>query len=111
MTYNSKEPLLVYINASVLAFPNIETVNLKFTADFYLNLRWYDFRVDFKDLNNVTTLNGLSEMDRDALWTPKLNFINALGPFQTVEDDLTAGVLIRQGRPLPEDITLETEGM
>ena len=30
---------IVHINISVLAFPFIDTVNLKFTADFFLNLR------------------------------------------------------------------------
>ena len=40
--------LIVYMNVSVLAFPFIETVNLKFTADFFLNLRWYDLRIDFR---------------------------------------------------------------
>ena len=37
-------PCLVYINVSVFAFPNIDSFNLKFTADFYLNLKWYDPR-------------------------------------------------------------------
>ena len=32
--------LVVYLNISVIAFPNIDVVNLKFTSDFYLNLRW-----------------------------------------------------------------------
>ncbi len=40
--------LLVYINVSVLAFPFIETFNLKFTSDFFLQLRWYDLRIDFQ---------------------------------------------------------------
>ena len=53
------EPLTVYINVSVLAFPEIDTMNLKFTADFYLNLRWNDVRLDLLDLNNITTLNVL----------------------------------------------------
>ena len=74
--------LIVYMNVSVLAFPFIETVALKFTADFYLNLKWYDLRIDFRDLNNVTSLNTLSRADQDAIWTPKLGFTNALGPFQ-----------------------------
>ena len=39
---------LVYINVSVLALPFIETVNLKFTADFFLNLRWYEIRIDLE---------------------------------------------------------------
>lgn len=33
------ETTIVHINISVLAFPFIDTVNLKFTADFFLNLR------------------------------------------------------------------------
>ena len=37
----SGSPLIVYMNVSVLAFPFIETVNLKFTADYFLNLKWY----------------------------------------------------------------------
>ena len=80
----SGKALIVYMNVSVLAFPFIETVALKFTADFYLNLKWYDLRIDFRDLNNVTSLNTLSRADQDAIWTPKLGFTNALGPFQVL---------------------------
>ena len=94
-------PLIVYMNVSVLAFPFIETVNLKFTADYFLNLKWfvfidffhcillpsitifrYDLRINFQDLNNVTALNSLSNLDKDRIWTPKLGFTNALGPSQ-----------------------------
>ena len=104
------DPCLIYMNASVLAFPFIETVNLKFTADFYLNLRWYDTRIYFRDLNNVTSLNALSMHDKEMIWTPRLAFTNALGPLQTKMDSLSSGVLIRNGTALPEDITLSTEG-
>jgi hypothetical protein len=98
------------MNVSVLAFPSIQTVSLKFTSDFFLNLRWYDLRIDYQDLNNVTSLNSLSPHDISEIWTPRLGFTNALGPFQTEVDRLTTGVLIREGRPLKEDITLATEG-
>ena len=102
---------IVYINISVLAFPFIDTVNLKFTADFFLNLRWYDLRIDFRDLNNISSLNSLDESDRSVIWVPKLGFVNALGPFQTVVDDLVTGVLIREDeKPLKEDISLPIEG-
>ncbi len=40
--------LLVYVNVSVLAFPFIETFNLKFTSDFFLQMRWYDLRIDLQ---------------------------------------------------------------
>ena len=68
--------------------------------------------------------------DSLAIWIPKLGFTNALyvlnsfyknvpisdllnifrGPFQTTVDELTTGVLVRESDPLPEDITLSTEG-
>ena len=40
----SGNTLIVYMNVSVLAFPFIETIDLKFTADYFLNLKWYDLR-------------------------------------------------------------------
>ena len=60
------------------------SISLKITctADFYLNLKWYDLRIDFRDLNTVTSLNTLSRTDQEAIWTPKLGFTNALGPYQ-----------------------------
>ena len=105
------EPCIIYINASVLAFPFINTINLKFTADFYLNLRWYDLRLSFNDLNNVTYLNALTKEDKNSIWVPTLSFLNALGPYSTVVDESTSGVLVRLGKPLPEDISLTQEGM
>ena len=69
-----------------------------------------DIRIDFRDLNNVTSLNVLDSADKGKIWYPKLGFTNALGPFQTEMDELTAGVLIREGDPLLEDVTLAIEG-
>ena len=106
----SGEPCIVYINASVLAFPKIDTLNLKFTADFYLNLRWYDLRLDFQDLNNVTSLNALSYEDNLSLWVPKLAFLNALGPFTTLVDKANIGFLVREGPRLKEKRSLSEEG-
>ena len=107
----SGNPAKVYINISVLAFPNIDTVTLKFTADFYLNLRWYDPRIEFQDLNNITSLNSLNTHGRDSIWTPRLAFNNALGPVQTTVDELTVGLLHREGKPLPEDVYQANEGI
>jgi len=33
-------PLKVFMNVSILAFPEIDTTALKFTVDFFLSLRW-----------------------------------------------------------------------
>ena len=73
-------------------------------------LNRYDLRIDYRDLNNVTSLNVLDSADKGKIWYPKLGFTNALGPFQTQMDDLTSGVLIREGDPIKEDVTLAIEG-
>ena len=51
--------VLVHMNVSFLAFPVIDVFSLKFTVDYFLNMRWFDLRIDFRDLNNVTILNSL----------------------------------------------------
>ena len=45
--------------------------------------RWHDPRLDFRDLNLVSSLNSLTITDLKTIWTPRLAFTNALGPFQT----------------------------
>ena len=44
------------------------------------------------------------------LWVPKIAFVNALGPFQTTVDELSNGILVREGDPMKEDITFDREG-
>jgi len=70
----------------------------------------YDFRLTYRDLNNMTSLNSLTQSDKETLWAPQLAFTNALGPFQTGVDDTMAGFLVREGSPQPEDMTMATEG-
>ena len=104
----SLEPCIVYINVSILTFPSISTKDVKFTADFNLNLRWHDLRLYIWDLDHNFILNRLSKDDEEAIWMPKISFINSLGPVTSV-GSLT-GVSIRENNPLKEDISRATEG-
>jgi hypothetical protein len=103
-------PLKVYMNVSILSIPVIDTVNLKYTIDFSLRMRWYDFRIDFRDLNHISSLNSLNMWDRASIWSPQLSFVNALGPYQTEVDEITSGELVRETGPLPEDYSTSIEG-
>merc|ERR1719317_1525005 len=47
------------LSPSSKALPRIDTILLQFTADYYVNLRWYDGRLVFKDLNSNPLLNGV----------------------------------------------------
>ncbi len=53
-----REAVVVYLNVSILALPYIDTAQLKFTADFYLNLRWYDLRVNLQVQKNTLHFVG-----------------------------------------------------
>ena len=106
------EPVNIYINASVMSLPSINTNDLRFTVDFYLKLRWKDERVNYQDLNNRTTQNQLTLSERNALWVPKLTFINAMTQFETGVDKSTTGRVVRLGKPGKGiDMTLAREGL
>jgi len=102
-------PIPIYFNVSILAFPEIDTIGLQFTADYYINLRWYDGRLDYKDLNDVSLLNGVPTDVLRQLWTPQLAFTNALGPFQTVVDELSVCTINLENDPTYEDLSSSNE--
>ena len=103
----TREPCVVYINISINSYPEISTKNVKFTADFYLNLRWKDLRLTFYDLDHDFVRNRMSQRDLEQVWQPKLMFKNALGPQNPV--GLITGTLIRENEPLIEDISFAKE--
>ena len=102
------DPTIIYINVSLLSFPSISTKDTKFSTDFYVNIRWYDLRLDLWDLDHDFSKNSLSKEELDALWKPKLSFVNSLLFFNSVQ--ALEGVLIKENYPLNEDISLATEG-
>ena len=78
----------------------IDTAKLKYTVDFFLNMRWYDLRIEFRDLNDIRALNSLSNNDKENIWVPQLDFVNALGATQ-------ASPIIHQSYMYPKNF-LET---
>ena len=104
----TSEPTIVYINISILAFPSVSTKDAKFSADFYLNLRWYDLRLNMWDLSHDFYQNSLSKEELDGLWMPKISFVNSLT--QLYSTNPLDGILIKESDPFNEDTSLATEG-
>ena len=73
-------------------------------------MRWQDLRLTLKDLNEISSLNTLDPSEFKNIWVPKLNFANALGPFQTEVDHLLSGEIIRESGSVSEDYSTATEG-
>ena len=52
----------------------------------------------------------MSNVELQTIWKPTLAFVNALGLSQTLTDEFTAGLLMREGNFMPEeDITISNE--
>ena len=41
----SREPITVFVNVTILAFPRIDTLKLNYLVDFVLLMRWIDPRL------------------------------------------------------------------
>ncbi len=87
---------------STCSLPFSDTYNLKFTADFYFRMRWYDNRLDFYNLNDAHSLNVLNKEDLENIWTPAMTFANALGPTSVIVDDKSVAVVVMEGHPVKE---------
>ena len=105
---DTQEPCTIYINISIQSFPEISTKHVRFSANFYLNLRWHDLRISLWDLDHNFVKNTLTQNDLDEIWTPALVFTNALGAQNPIGPMM--GTLIRENDPLKEDISSATEG-
>ena len=104
----TQEPCIIYINMSINSFTEISTKHVKFTTDFYLNLRWHDLRISLWDLDHNYIKNRMTQNNLEKLWQPTLVFTNSLGPQNPIGSK--RGALIREGNPLEEDISLAKEG-
>ena len=110
-SFHDLEELEVGLNITIQSLPSIDTVNLRFTADFFLFLKWHDRRLDFRNLHEQSTLNRLSSADLANMWTPQLLFINALGSLQTLADEKAMAYVEREGEPQIAGWEVATEGL
>ena len=87
----------------------IDTLELYYTADFVLTMRWRDPRLEWYDLRGATDLNTLNREDQSRIWSPTLSFTNAKIIGGSKVDSITSTVVQRIGQPLPDDIARALE--
>ena len=105
------DPLMVTINVSIIAFPEISTLDMSFLSDFVLLMRWIDPRLKFFNLVEAYELNSLSLRVQKKVWTPSLSFPNARQAEGTVVDAGSTTIVKRLGYPLNDDISRSVEAM
>ena len=94
---------------TILAFPEIATLELSYTVDFILLMQWIDPRLQFYNLRNAYDLNTLSNTVQSQIWVPALSFPNARQAEGTVVDELSLTRIVRNGNSLKDDITNAVE--
>ena len=99
----------VTVNVSILAFPEIDTLELSYTSDFILLIKWIDPRLVFYNLRDQYDMNALSKSIQAKIWAPALSFPNARQAEGTVVDELSLTRIIRKGNSLKDDITNAVE--
>ena len=104
----------VFFSININAFPDVDSAGFKVKSDYDLRLRWYDPRLKFQDLHNLTEYNDLGPADRTYLWSPRLEISNALGesvsPGSLVDDASSVRVIKEELEAMPEDFSLSREG-
>ena len=68
---------------------NIIEVDKTFQVPFWLDLSWIDSRLRYKNLNNITGLNLISEEKKSQVWSPIVVFQNTNEKYKTVVDEET----------------------
>ncbi|XP_069995299.1 uncharacterized protein [Penaeus vannamei] len=101
--------LNVLVRVYVVTLTSINTVNMEFTADFILQMRWYDARLFFENLKDETDLNALTQMEKKSIWVPTLSFKSARGNRRSLLDEETKVYVLKRGQPIPADMTFVHE--
>ena len=99
----ANEPCIIHINISINSLPDISTTYSYFTADFFLNLRWRDPRLELLDLNQDFVMNTMTKEELDEIWQPKFAFIKALGPQNPIGPMM--GTLIKEDKRMEDTIS------
>ncbi|XP_068203826.1 uncharacterized protein [Palaemon carinicauda] len=102
-------PLKIAPEVNLVRFSQIDDLNLAFSLEIEVALVWIDRNVRFNNLKSEEGKNQLSEEEVEAIWTPRIEFLNINdGRLQL----LKSGVYARQvGDPDPPvftDVTMDT---
>merc|ERR1719445_571552 len=69
---NSREPIGLYMNLSILAFPDVDTLKSNYLVDFVISMRWIDPRLTYLNLKELYYLNSLPLDIMQKMWIPKM---------------------------------------
>ena len=106
---DSREPLELFVNISILSFPDINTLESTYLVDFVISMRWLDPRLTYKNLKEIYYLNAIPFQVVQNMWIPEMSLPNALQAEGTVVDRGAIVLILKDGKRLPDDLSIARE--
>ncbi|XP_018011649.2 glycine receptor subunit alpha-1 [Hyalella azteca] len=75
---------------------DINTETMQLSSSYNLRMTWYDNRLSYNNLKQLTRLNTLSKEQVDELWKPLIGFINTGDIQQTAVDENAITTIIKR---------------
>ena len=90
----------LYLNVTVFGISYFDEMHMTYKARFSLNLKWFDWRVTFYNLEQLmVNYNYIGADDLAKLWLPRLIFSNSENENYLKFDALTSVIVQRIGSP------------
>lgn len=89
----------------IVKIPHISTFEPKMTVDFFVTMKWRDYRLSYNGLKDDYNLNILDQNRIRRIWTPQVRFKNALGALNTEDDPPSIGSIMKESKPLEYDLS------
>ena len=106
---DSGEPLALYVNISILSFPDIDTIQSTYLVDFVISMRWLDPRLTYKNLKETYYLNAIPFDVVQNMWIPEMSMPNALQAEGTLVDQGAFIFILKDGRSMKDDLSIARE--
>lgn len=71
------KPLDILVSLDILMLSEFHEIDFSYKMKFLIYVSWFDSRLLFQNLNNVTFKNIIGKEKKDLLWTPPLIFTNS----------------------------------
>ena len=77
--YPSSKNTIVSISMEVMDLTQINELNMDYTIEVKIMMKWYDSRITFRNLKPTHYENQLNDEEKDQIWNPELEFLHLKG--------------------------------
>ena len=98
-----------FISMLVYNIIEIDELQMSYTIDFGITMKWFDSRIAFENLKPTLLGNNLDNLEIEKIWTPKLYFNHSTNIYmeagQKSEGIFGSVFIIREGSPQQNDLS------